>query len=132
MTTFVIGDALFFIFVDETRRFLQTGDHTFDPFLELVHRNTFFVIPGGQQSRFVNQIRQVGSDKSGREFCDSFEIDGVVHFNLRRMDFQNRQTTFEVGAIDEYVAIETTGAHQRRVECFGAVGGSDDDHALIG
>ena len=48
------------------------------------------------------------------------------------MDFQNVFASFDIGAVDQHVAIESTRTHKSLVERFGAVGRCHHDHATVG
>ncbi len=47
------------------------------------------------------------------------------------MNLEYGQSTLDVRHINHHLAIETTRAHQGRIEYIGPVGGGNDDHATI-
>ena len=47
------------------------------------------------------------------------------------MYFQDGLTAIDIGIADRHLAVKATGAQQRRIQNIRAVGGSDDDNALI-
>jgi hypothetical protein len=48
------------------------------------------------------------------------------------MDVENLPAALLVGAIDQHLAVETTGSQQRRIEDFRTVGGSQQNDAGSG
>src|SRR5262249_1381159 len=54
------------------------------------------------------------------------------HRNLAGVDFQNGLAPLQVRVADRHLAIESPGTQQGGVQNILAVGGSDDDDALVG
>ena len=48
------------------------------------------------------------------------------------MHLQDAETAVDVGPVDHHAPVEAAGAQQRRVQHVRAVGGGDEDHALVG
>jgi hypothetical protein len=48
------------------------------------------------------------------------------------MPAQNLLAAAQVGEIDHHLPVEAARAQERRVEHVGAVGGRDEDHAVVG
>ena len=59
------------------------------------------------------------------------QVHPFVHFDLGRMDFQDRFAASNVRTVDKNMPVESTRSHQSGVECFGAVGCSQNDHTLV-
>ena len=53
------------------------------------------------------------------------------HADLARVDAENRLATLEIGIADHHLTIEPSRTKQRRIEDVLAVGGGDDDDALM-
>ena len=56
-----------------------------------------------------------------------FEIDITSQGNLLDVHLQDVQPSLLVGPVHQHLTVEATGAQQRLVEDFGAVGGGEDD-----
>ena len=78
---------------------------------------------------FVHRVGQVCTGEAGRAPRDDRQLDVVGDGLAFDVDRENRAAAFEVGAIDDDLAIETARTQQGRVEDVGPVGGGDQDHA---
>ena len=87
-------------------------------------------MPRRKQRRLVDQVGEIGAGKPGRARGDHLEVDVVGDLHVARVDLENLFATADVGLVDEDLAVETSGAEQRRVEDLGPVGRAHDDDAL--
>jgi hypothetical protein len=83
-----------------------------------------------QQSRLVDQVGEIGADKSGRPLRHYGKIDVGTKLHAIGVNFQDCLAPGAVGPVDENLAIEASGAQKRRVQDLGSVGGGEDDNAL--
>ena len=111
----VVSDPELFILVHHPFLFLQSGRGPFDRLVELRLVDHIFTLPCRQQSRFVDQIGKVGSDKSWGNCCDLFEFDVSAEFDVLDVYLQNVLATLLVGSVDEHVTIKSPGTKQRGV-----------------
>ncbi len=128
----VVGYPQLFVLMNDPSLLLQPRDHPLHTLLELSHRHSLLVASSRQQCRLVDQVGQVGTDKSRSDPGQAAQIDAVVHLDLAGMHLENRLATLDVRSVDQHVTVETARPQQCRVERFGAVGRSHDDHTLLG
>jgi len=64
MTHFVVRDDGFFLRVNQFIFLFQTGNDALNGIDKILHGDTVGTASSSKQSRFVNQIRQVGATKS--------------------------------------------------------------------
>ena len=86
----------------------------------------------GEERRFVHEIGQVGAGEAGRSARDRSQVHVGVDRDLARVDAEDRFASLHVGIADRDLPIEAAGPQQRRIEDVLAVGGRDDDDALVG
>ncbi len=132
VAAFVVGDAQFFLLVDDPRLLLEPRDDALDPLLEFRHGHEVLISPCRQQGRLVHEVRQVGADETRRQFGDPLQFDLVVHLDPGGVHLEDGFAPFDVGPVDEDVAVESPGPQQGRIERLGTVRGAHHDHALIG
>ncbi|GJD94933.1 hypothetical protein OCOJLMKI_2140 [Methylobacterium iners] len=100
--------------------------------LELVHRHDPLAAARGEQGRFVDEVHQVGAGEARRAAGDDLEVDVRRQGHLADVDAQDALAADDVRVRHHDLAVEPARAQQGRVEHVGAVGGRDDDHALVG
>ena len=69
--------------------------------------------------------------KPGRAAGDDVEVDARRERLARGVHREDRLAAFEVGTVDDDLAVEAAGAQQRGVEDVGTVRGREQDHALL-
>ena len=100
--------------------------------LELGLRHETLVAPRREQSRFVDEVRQIGARKSGRTAGNDFRIDVRRQRHLLHMDAQDFLAAKHVRVRHHDLAVETAGTQQGGIEHVGTVRRRDDDDALVG
>ncbi len=128
----MIGDALLLVGVHDPLSLLKAGGHTLDALGELHHRDGRSPGACGQKRRLVDQVGEIGPDKSGRDTGDLAEIDRFVNLHSPNMDFKDLLAAADVGPIDQHVSVEASGAKQGRIERFRAVRGGHHNDAAVG
>jgi hypothetical protein len=86
-------------------------------------------VTGGEQRRLVDEVGEVGAGEAGGAPGEHLEVDVVGERLAAAWIFRMASRPFEVGAVDDDLAVEAAGAQQRRVEDVGAVGRRDQDDA---
>ena len=99
--------------------------------LEVHHSDHFFVVAGGVQGCFINNVGKVGAGKSGRAAGDDVNIDALVQRYLAGMNFQNAFASTDVRAADDDAAVKTSGAEQRRVQYIWPISRCDQNNAIV-
>jgi hypothetical protein len=82
-----------------------------------------------EQCRFVHQVGEVRAGKSRRERGDLIERDVGREADLGDMHLQDLNAPLLVRTVDQHLAVEASGAQQRRIEDLGAVGRAEQHHA---
>jgi len=72
--------------------------------------STFFVPPGGDQRRFVHQVREVGAGEARSAAGDDVELHVLVERDVAGVDLEDAQPAVDVGAVDHHAAVEAAGA----------------------
>src|SRR5262249_49471858 len=91
-----------------------------------------FAVSRSQEGGFVDEIRQIGPDEAGGEAGNIFQIHRTVELHILDVNFENRLTTDNIGAIDEHMTIEAAGAEQGGLACCGRSRGRQHKYATIG
>ena len=87
---------------------------------------------GGVQGGLVDQVLQVRAGEAGRAAGQDIQVDLLGQRALARVHGQDALAAADVGQGHHHLAVEAAGAQQRRVEHIRAVGGGDEDDAVIG
>ena len=77
------------------------------------------------------EVREVGAREAGRASRDDVEVDAGREGLAARVHREDRLAPFEVGAVDDDLAVEAARPQQRGVEDVGAVRRREQDHALL-
>ena len=75
MPCFVVGNAAFFVFAHDPLFLFQTSRDAFDAIVELFLADIGLAFTGCEQSGFVDEIREVRTDKAGCNGGDLLEFD---------------------------------------------------------
>ena len=84
-----------------------------------------------QQRRLVDQVLEVGAREARRPARDHVQVDVGAERRLLGVHLEDAGASLDVGARHHDAAVEAAGAQQRRVEHVGAVGGGDQDDAVV-
>jgi hypothetical protein len=90
------------------------------------------VAPRGEEGGLVDDVGEVGPGEARRTRGDLVHVHVGAHLHLARMDPEDGRPARAVGAIDKHLTVEAAGAQEGRVEHLGAVGGREEDDALVG
>src|SRR5262245_57242397 len=132
MARLVVGGRAPLLEADDHRAALGTHQDLVLRDLELGHADPLLVLPRGEKRRLVDQVLQVGAGEAGRLAGQELDVDVVADRHAARVDAQDALAALHVGPRHHHPAIEAAGAEQRRIEHVGAVGGGDQDDALVG
>ena len=100
--------------------------------LEVVHGDLLAVDAGGVEGGLVDHVGQVGAAEAGCAAGQHVEVDVVGDGHLLDVDAEDLFAAANVGQADDHAAVEAAGAQQRGIEHVGAVGGGDEDDAVVG
>src|SRR5690606_29835443 len=84
------------------------------------------------QGGFVHQVGQIGTGKTGSTTRNDRRIHVIRNWYFAHMHFQYLLTAADIGKSNHNLTVKTARPQQRRIEHVGAVGGGDDDDAIVG
>ena len=87
---------------------------------------------GGVQGRLVDQIFEIRTGKTGRAAGQDLKIDFRGKRSLARVHFEDALAALEIGIGNHDLTVETARAQQCGIQNIRAVGGGDEDDALVG
>ncbi len=94
----------------------------------LCHRNQ--IAACCQQSRFVDEIGNVGANHPRRGTRNRNQVYIFCQRHAARMNLENSQAAIPVGPFHYHTAVEATRTQERFVQAIGSVCSSDDDNGL--
>ncbi len=127
----VIGRDLLLLFRDDQALPLHPHHHLVFCLFEVAHRDGLVVLPGREKCRFVHEVGEIGAGKSGCSLGEGLELHIVGQRDVLRVHAQNAFASLHIRPVDDHLAVESSGTHQRRVKHVGPVRGRDDDHAAV-
>jgi len=128
----VVGDDRLLLGRDHPAALLGAGHHAKAGLVQLLPANRYFLVPGGEDGRLVQEVCQVGTGEPRRLPRDHVEVDVLGQRLLRGIEAQDRTPAIEVGGVDRHPPIEAAGAKERRIEDVRAVRGRDHDDSTVG
>ena len=127
----VVGGDLALLLGEEAGLLLRPGDHAHDPFLELVLLDHLLAVAGGEESRLVDQVREVGAREAGGAGGERVEVDLARERLAARVHLEDLAAAEAIRAVDHDLAVEAAGTEQRGIEDVGAVRGGDEDDVVL-
>ena len=115
MARLVVGDYFAFLLAYDAALALGTGHDAVDSLFELRHAELFLVAARREKRRFVDEVREVRSDESGRPARNNVDVHIVLYLLVAEVDLQNVAASVHVGAVDDDLAVEASGTQKRRV-----------------
>ncbi len=125
------GDALFLVAQDEAAALLA-HQHLVLGVLEVAHVHGVLAHLGGLQGGLVDQVLQVRAREAGRALGDDVQFHAGGQGRAAGVHFKDALAAAHVGGGHHHLAVEAAGTQQGRVQHVGAVGGGDEDDALVG
>ena len=101
-------------------------------FFQVLLPDRFLVAAGRQDRAFVDQVLQIGADKTRCAARQGSQVDTGLQGLALDVHFQDRLASLHIRAVEGHTAVETTGTQQGRIQDVGAVGGSNDDDVGVG
>ena len=99
---------------------------------EVVHVDRLAVVAGGGEGGLVDHVGEVGAGEAGCAAGEDVEVHVLGHGDLLGVDAEDFFAPADVGAVDDDAAVESGRGGEVRVEDVGAVGGGDEDDAVVG
>ena len=127
----VVGhDALFLVGEDGVLLLVARDDHL-DALLKVGLGHALAARADGPQGSFVDDVGQLGAGCTGGHPGHDAEIDAGGQRDLLGVDFQDLLAALQVGQLHGHPAVEAAGAGEGRVKGFRAVGGRQNDDAVV-
>jgi len=127
MPELVVGDDAALQRIEQPVAFFEPGDNALDRIVKVAHRYRLGVAPGGEQGRFVDQIRQVRAGKPGGQRRDLLGVHVRGEPCLFQMYCQDLLAAPLVRPIDQDLAIEPPGTQQGGIKDLRPVGRGEQD-----
>ena len=127
---FVIGDHTLFTLRNDGVFALCARDYGFDGLLKVCLRHLIAPQPHGAQCGFIHYVGKVSARRSHSCARYRLKVHVLAQMHLTAMHSQYVGAALEVGQFHLHTAVETTGAQQRLIQYFGAVGGREQYNAL--
>ncbi len=86
---------------------------------------------GREQRGLVDQVREVRAGEARRLARERVDVDDFRERLAARVHLEDLRATLAVGTIHGDLAVEASGAQQRRIEDVGPVGGRDHDDVVL-
>ena len=86
----------------------------------------------GYQGSLVTYVGNVSTRETGSLTCQEVDVKILVELQRLQVYLEYLLALVEVGQVDMYLAVETTGTHQGGVKHIGTVGGSKGDDTTVG
>ncbi len=129
----MVGDQHFLALGHHPTASLRTAHrNALDRVLKLRHADLLLGAPRRQDGALIDRVGQVGARETWRQLRQNIKVDVVGQRLALGVDLEHLNAAFDIRRIEHYLAIEATGADQRRVEHVGAVGRRDHDHVGVG
>ena len=130
MAHFVIGDQTLAAAIGQGTTF-HAGDDAINGIINFTQTNRFLATPCREDRSFIHQVGQIGAGEPGGATRNALQRKIVFKFLVAAVHLKNRQASFDIRSIDGDLTVETTGAHQGRIENVGSVGGRNDDDSAV-
>ena len=129
MTAFMIGNDIQISFTQHQRA-LRTDEDLVQGSIKAVlcYRNQ--IATCCQQSRFVDQIGDVGTNHPRRGTRNRNQVHILCQWYAASVNLENGKATVPVGPFHYHAAVEATRTQERFVQPIRPVGGSNDHHGL--
>ena len=127
----VVGGHLLLLVGQHHRAAFGAHEHLVLRALELLHRHEPLANPRGEKRGLVDKIGEIGAGESRRAARNDPQIDVGAKRRLCRMHPEDGLAALDVGIRHGDLPVEASRAQQRRIEHVLAVGGRDDDDALV-
>ena len=127
-----IGRAPLLLVADDHALALDAHEDLVLGVFHVLHRDLVLAEAGAVEGGLVDHVGQVGPGESGRRAGQDLEVDVLGQGDLADVDLEDLLAALDVGHVDDDPAVEPARPEQGAVEDVGAVGGGDEDDALVG
>ena len=131
VSALVVGNGLALLRRHDATLALGTGDDALHCLLDLGHGDLGLAAASSEKGALVHEVHEVRAGEARGELGEPFEVDIRGERLVLRVNAEDALATEDVRTVDRDLAVEATGAQQRRVEDVRTVGGGDEDHRVI-
>ena len=132
MTGFVVSCQLLLLVRHHTGLLFGTNNNLDGGLFDFLHGNSLLILASRQQRRFIQQVFQIGTGKTGSGFGDGLQY----HIRSQRLTFgvylEDLFTTLDIGTSHNDLSVKTTRTHQSGIKNIGTVRSGNHDYAFIG
>ncbi|OPZ71556.1 MAG: hypothetical protein BWY82_01677 [Verrucomicrobia bacterium ADurb.Bin474] len=130
MSGFMVGYNLLVLIIHEAPTLPPIGN-LFAGFIHFGCFNLVLSVTGGNQRRFVEQVRQISPGETGSVPGRDGKIHLAAQLDLLGMDLQDLIASIQVGQVDHNLTVKTAWPQQCTVQDIRAIGCSNDDHPFV-
>ena len=109
MARFVVGRLFLFSLTEYLFAFSAHEDFV-SGVIEVLHVDRLFVIAGGPQRGFVDEVADIRSGQTDGRVGQSLQVDIVRQWNFTHVNFEDLYAAFAGGTSDRHMAVKTSGA----------------------
>ncbi|MPN06618.1 hypothetical protein SDC9_153874 [bioreactor metagenome] len=131
MADFVVRNNLFLLGQYDGALALIAGDDHLNALIQVALRNRAAPHAHSAQGGFVYDVGKLCARGAGRRARKRVKVDVAVHIHVFRVNLEYLLAPFEIRQLDRYAAVKATGAQQRLIKRFRAVGGRQYDDAVL-
>ena len=128
----VIGCELLFLFGIDPALLFVAHDNLQEGIIDFPVADLLLGTTGGQQSRFVQQVLQIGAGEAGGGFGDGVKIHILFKGLFPGVNLHDGLTAFHIGHTDIHLPVKASRTQQGTVQNVGTVGGRQDNDSFIG
>ena len=132
VTTLVIRRNEFLFIAHHPGAPLRTRHDSVDCFVQHRIGDGFLVLPGCQQGRLVQYVREVCTGEARSLTCQHRQVDALGHRLTFGMDFKDFLAPLHIRRIDLNLAVKATWTKQGRIQNVGSVGCGNQNHIGFG
>ncbi len=126
----MIGNQALRLAIQEGR-LAEANRNPVDGIINIGVGNRSLVTPRGEDCRFVQQVGQISTGKTGRPSGNQFEVDILGQLFVAGVNLENFVATLEARPIYGHLAIKTTRTQQGRIKDIRPVGSGDDNNTCV-
>src|SRR5215470_12177002 len=128
----VVGGIPPLLEADDHRLPLRPHHHLVLRHLEVGHVHLVLVLAGGEQGGFVDEVLEVRAGEAGGLAGEHLDVHVLGDRHAPGVHAEDALATLHVGTRHDDAPVEAARPEERRIEHVGAVGGGDQDDALVG
>ena len=120
----------FFIRKDRILLLISCDDH-FDTFFQVFLCHMMPVVPHGSQCRFIDDVGQLRTGRTGCHTRDLLIVHVFIHTNFLRVNFQDVLSAFEIRQFYRNSPVKAARTQQCRIQGFRTVGRGQQNDPVV-